>query len=74
MRRLEFLGPDESFSFVWHGGVYSFDKGKAYDLKDEIADLCLGFNPMGVSLEQATDAGARVFKELTGKKGGGDQP
>lgn len=69
-----YLGPDESYSFVWRGEQFSFSKGVALPVSSEVAGLLKDLNPRGLSVERARDYGAQVFKfkpRGTVKEGGG---
>jgi len=68
MKKVEYLGPDEFFSFVWAGAFYTFERGKQYDLTPEVADQCLMLNPRGLTVETANNYGAKVFLEVGPKK------
>lgn len=74
MKKLQYLGPDEMFSFAFDGDYHVFEIGKTYEVADNVAEQCLGLNPRGLDVKHANDYGAKVFKELSSVKGGGDQP
>ena len=82
-RKVEYLGPDELFSFVFESDKHTFEKGHTYDLKDSVAEQCLALNPRGLDVAHANNYGAKVFREVKKQKEapidlhneeGGDRP